>query len=169
MSTPAAGLPLAGGRPLYGEWTEEWGRRGADLLLRSAPGLDAIFCGNDQIARGVADRLREAGRRVPGDVALVGFDNWDVIATACRPPLTTVDMNLRRLGGPRGSACWPRWTAAGLASPPDAVPPGDPRLQSSRRRSAVGFRSIREVIGEAENPKYGLPEAVGLPSSGPPS
>ena len=98
----AAGLPLAGGRPLYGEWTEEWGRRGADLLLRSAPGLDAIFCGNDQIARGVADRLREAGLRVPGDVALVGFDNWDVIATACRPPLTTVDMNLRRLGRAAG-------------------------------------------------------------------
>ena len=98
----AAGLHLAGGRPLYGEWTEEWGRRGVNLLLRSAPGLDAVFCGNDQIARGAADRLREAGRRIPEDVALVGFDNWDVIATACRPPLTTVDMNLRQLGRAAG-------------------------------------------------------------------
>ena len=94
----AAGRRLS----LYGEWTEEWGRRSADLLLRSAPGLDAVFCGNDQIARGVADRLREAGRRVPEDVALVGFDNWDVIATACRPPLTTVDMNLRQSGRAAG-------------------------------------------------------------------
>jgi LacI family transcriptional regulator len=98
----AAGLGLAAGRAMYGEWTEEWGRRGVDLLLRDAPGLDAVFCGNDQIARGAADRLRETGLRVPGDVALVGFDNWGVIATACRPPLTTVDLNLRQLGRAAG-------------------------------------------------------------------
>jgi LacI family transcriptional regulator len=94
----AAGLPLAGSGPLYGEWTEEWGRRGVDQLLDSDPRLDALFCGNDQIARGAADRLREVGRRIPEDVALVGFDNWEVIAAASRPPLTTVDMNLRQLG-----------------------------------------------------------------------
>jgi LacI family transcriptional regulator len=98
----AAGLELAGGEPLYGEWTEEWGRQATDVLLRSEAGLDAIFCGNDQIARGVADALREAGRRVPDDVALVGFDNWEVIAASSRPPLTTVDMNLRQLGRAAG-------------------------------------------------------------------
>ena len=93
-----AGLTLAGGSPLFGEWGEEWGRQGADALLRSAPDVDAIFCGSDQIARGVADALRESGRKVPEDIALVGFDNWEVMAAACRPPLTTVDMNLRELG-----------------------------------------------------------------------
>ena len=98
----SAGLELAGGEPLYGEWTEEWGRQATDVLLRSEAGLDAIFCGNDQIARGVADALREAGRRVPDDVALVGFDNWEVIAASSRPPLTTVDMNLRQLGRAAG-------------------------------------------------------------------
>src|SRR5580704_2491187 len=98
----AAGLELAGGEPLFGEWTEEWGRQAADVLLRTQANLDAIFCGNDQIARGVADALREAGRRVPDDVALVGFDNWEVIAVASRPPLTTVDMNLRQLGRAAG-------------------------------------------------------------------
>jgi LacI family transcriptional regulator len=98
----AAGLELAGREPLYGEWTEEWGRQATDVLLRSEAGLDAIFCGNDQIARGVADALREAGRRVPDDVALVGFDNWEVIAASSRPPLTTVDMNLRQLGRAAG-------------------------------------------------------------------
>ncbi|MGA2829045.1 MAG: LacI family DNA-binding transcriptional regulator [Streptosporangiaceae bacterium] len=98
----AAGLELAGGEPLFGEWTEEWGRQATDALLRSAPGLDAIFCGNDQIARGVADAVREAGLRVPEDVALVGFDNWEVIAASSRPPLTTVDMNLRELGRAAG-------------------------------------------------------------------
>jgi LacI family transcriptional regulator len=98
----AAGLELAGGEPLHGEWTEEWGRQATDMLLRSVPGLDAVSCGNDQIARGVADAVREAGRRVPEDIALVGFDNWEVMALSCRPPLTTVDMNLRELGGVAG-------------------------------------------------------------------
>lgn len=98
----AAGLELAGGEALFGEWTEEWGRQAADMLLRSVSGLDAIFCGNDQIARGVADIVRESGLHVPEDVALVGFDNWEVIAAASRPPLTTVDMNLRELGRAAG-------------------------------------------------------------------
>ena len=98
----AAGLELAAGGAMYGEWTEEWGRQATDGLLRGAPDLDAIFCGNDQIARGVADAVREAGKRVPEDIALVGFDNWEVIAAACRPPLTTVDMNLRELGRTAG-------------------------------------------------------------------
>jgi LacI family transcriptional regulator len=67
-------------------------------VLRREPAIDAIFCGSDQIARGVADALREAGRRIPDDIALVGYDNWDVFAAAGRPPLTTVDMRLEQLG-----------------------------------------------------------------------
>jgi LacI family transcriptional regulator len=97
-----AGLALHGGGPHYGAWTEEWGRQATDALLRAEPDTDAIFCGNDQIARGAADAVRETGRDVPDDVALVGFDNWEVIAAACRPPLTTVDMNLRELGRAAG-------------------------------------------------------------------
>jgi LacI family transcriptional regulator len=93
-----AGLPLAAGDVLHGEWSEAWGRHGAHLALRSEPGLDAIFCGSDQIARGVADALRETGRRIPDDVALVGYDNWDVFAATGRPPLTTIDMCLSELG-----------------------------------------------------------------------
>ena len=46
----------------------------------------AIFCGSDQIARGVADTLRAAGRTIPGDVALVGFDNWEPMALGAKPP-----------------------------------------------------------------------------------
>jgi len=93
-----AGLTLAGPGPLHGEWSEEWGRQAAHILLRAEPGVDAIFCGSDQIARGTADALRESGRRIPEDIALVGYDNWEILATACRPPLTTVDANLSQLG-----------------------------------------------------------------------
>ncbi|SDK61098.1 LacI family transcriptional regulator [Nonomuraea maritima] len=93
----SAGLAPAG-EILYGQWSEEWGRQGADVLLHESPDVDAVFCGSDQIARGVAETLRERGRRVPEDVALVGFDNWEPMALGCRPPLTTVDMNLGEIG-----------------------------------------------------------------------
>ena len=39
---------------------------------------------------------------MPGEVAVVGFDNWDVMTTAARPPLTSVDMNLSALGHEAG-------------------------------------------------------------------
>jgi LacI family transcriptional regulator len=92
-----AGLEIAG-ETLFGEWSEEWGRQGADILLRARPDVDAVFCGSDQIARGVSETLRERGRRIPDDVALVGFDNWAPMAMGARPPLTTVDMNLGEIG-----------------------------------------------------------------------
>jgi LacI family transcriptional regulator len=99
----AAGLDALSGLCLTGVWSEAWGREALDRLL--AKGLlspDAIFCGNDQIARGVADGLRERGLSAPEDVAIVGFDNWQVIAEATRPLLTTVDMNLKELGRETG-------------------------------------------------------------------
>jgi len=92
------GDDFAGGGTLWGKWSEAWGRDAAHILLRSGDPFDAVFCGSDQIARGVADALREAGRRLPEDVAIVGFDNWEVMAQASRPPLTTVDPNLTELG-----------------------------------------------------------------------
>jgi LacI family transcriptional regulator len=93
-----SGLRLAGGEALFGEWSEDWGRQGADILLRTQPDVDAVFCGSDQIARGVTETLRERGRRIPDDVAVVGFDNWEPMAAGCRPPLTTVDPNLHEVG-----------------------------------------------------------------------
>jgi LacI family transcriptional regulator len=93
----AAGLEPAA-PTLYGEWSEAWGRQAAGLLLAGGTPIDAVFCGSDQIARGLAEALREAGRAVPADVALVGFDNWDVMVDGCRPALTSVDMDLEGIG-----------------------------------------------------------------------
>jgi LacI family transcriptional regulator len=96
----SAALAAAGVEPCgavrYGEWSERWGREAAGQLLADRP--DAIFCGSDQIARGVADTLRAVGRRVPEDVALVGFDNWAPMALGALPPLTSVDMCLEDVG-----------------------------------------------------------------------
>ncbi len=94
----AAGLGLVLDEPLMGEWSERWGREAASILLRRGARFDGVFCGSDQIARGVADALREAGTLVPDEVGIVGVDNWEVMAEGCRPPLTTIDLNLTELG-----------------------------------------------------------------------
>lgn len=100
----AARVRAPAGFFLAGSWSEAWGREALGRLFggRRAP-PDGIFCGNDQIARGMIDGLRERGIAVPGAVSIVGFDNWEIIAGATRPPLTTVDMNLRELGRAAGS------------------------------------------------------------------
>ena len=75
-----------------------WGREAAATLLTDAPDVDAVFCGSDQIARGVLDVLRDRGRRVPDDVAVVGFDNWSVMTDGARPLLSSVDLEIETIG-----------------------------------------------------------------------
>jgi LacI family transcriptional regulator len=96
---------VAGGNEtvLYGVWSENWGHEAVEKLWRSKGDKpDGIFCGNDQIARGVIDALRERGVAVPQEVSVIGFDNWEIVAGQTRPPLTTVDMELRELGRQAG-------------------------------------------------------------------
>jgi LacI family transcriptional regulator len=99
-----AGLKADASDCRSGQWSEAWGREAAQTLFsrrRATP--DALFCGNDQIARGAVDSLREMGLGVPDDVAVVGFDNWGVMTEAARPPLTSIDMNLEALGREAGA------------------------------------------------------------------
>ncbi len=83
---------------VYGEWSQRWARSPAAELLAAHPEVDAIICGSDQIATGVADAVIASGRRIPTDVALTGFDNWLVFAEEMQPGLTTIDMNIEQLG-----------------------------------------------------------------------
>ncbi|MEV7631829.1 LacI family DNA-binding transcriptional regulator [Microbacterium sp. NPDC089318] len=84
--------------PMLGEWSEHWGRAAARMLLEREPGVDAIFCGSDQIARGVLDAARDLGRDVPADIAVIGYDNWKILADNANPRLTTVGADLEALG-----------------------------------------------------------------------
>jgi LacI family transcriptional regulator len=93
----SSGLSLAAA-PLFVSWEEEGGRRAARVLLRRGDTFDAVFCASDQIARGLIDEFAAHGISVPGDVAVVGFDNWDIMALASRPPITSIDMNLTIVG-----------------------------------------------------------------------
>jgi LacI family transcriptional regulator len=82
----------------YGRWSQRWGRRAGAELLERHPDVDAVVCGSDQIAVGVVEAVIDSGRRIPDDVAITGYDNWDIFADESEPPLTSVDMNLEALG-----------------------------------------------------------------------
>ena len=76
--------------PYYeGNFTLESGEAAAQRLLDEYPEVDGIFAANDLMAQGALLTLRDRGRRVPDDVAVIGFDDSSA-ATASRPMLTTV-------------------------------------------------------------------------------
>lgn len=71
------------------DFTREGGQAAMRALLERRPDVDAVFAASDVLATGALQVLREAGRRVPDDVALIGFDD-SAIARHTNPPLTTV-------------------------------------------------------------------------------
>ncbi len=79
------------------DFTEETGRRAATELLARHPGLDAVFAASDTLAAGALHALRAACRRVPQDVAVIGFDDFQP-ARPTDPPLTTVRQPLEEIG-----------------------------------------------------------------------
>jgi len=77
------GLREAGLQPgpvIHGDFTTAGGAEATEHLLSTAPEVDGIFAASDLMALGVVDTLRSAGRGVPGDVAVVGFDNHSIQA-----------------------------------------------------------------------------------------
>lgn len=92
-------LGAAGGELVaHGAFTPESGARAMAELLERSPGLDAVFAGNDLMASGALRVLKERGRRVPEEVAVVGFDDMDSVAPSTDPPLTTVRQDVEGQG-----------------------------------------------------------------------
>jgi DNA-binding LacI/PurR family transcriptional regulator len=94
---------LASGRTLdpalvaYGDFSNTSGAAAMDRLLASSPDLDAVFVNSDLMAIAAMDVVREHGRRVPEEVAVVGYDDLS-IAEHSNPPLTTVRQNIPMAG-----------------------------------------------------------------------
>ncbi|SBT88866.1 transcriptional regulator, LacI family [Streptomyces sp. DI166] len=92
-----AGLPDEPSLTVEGDFSEASGRRATSELLLRHPALDAVFAASDTMAAGALAVLRAAGRRVPEDVAVIGFDDFQ-LAQHTDPPLTTVRQPLEELG-----------------------------------------------------------------------
>ena len=85
----AAGLPVDPSLEEVGDFSQEGATRAMQLLLERRPDLDAIFVASDSMAAMALGVLQSAGRRVPDDVAVVGFDDQPIAGTT-RPPLSSV-------------------------------------------------------------------------------
>ncbi|MFM9443274.1 LacI family DNA-binding transcriptional regulator [Streptomyces acidiscabies] len=89
-----AGRPVP--PPVSGDWSAESGyRAGLDLAARED--CTAVFAANDQMALGLLRALHESGRRVPGDVSVIGFDDIPE-ASSFLPPLTTLHQDFAEVG-----------------------------------------------------------------------
>ena len=93
----ASGVPFRQTYVAEANFREEEGQRAAERLLDAQPDITALFAANDQMAAGALAALRSAGRRVPGDVSLIGFDDV-LLARYLYPPLTTVAQPIAQMG-----------------------------------------------------------------------
>ncbi len=103
---------------VQGDFSQAGGEQAMEQLLKDHPDLDGVFVASDLMAQGAIPVLRDLGRRIPEDVAVIGFDDSSA-AMVTRPPLTTVrqpveDMAAemaRLLIGHAGRGSQPRTTA----------------------------------------------------------
>ena len=89
--------PMVSTQVMQGDFTEESGNRAGRQLLALKVRPQAVFAANDIMAAGCLYALKEAGVRVPDDIALTGFDDIP-IARFVSPPLTTVRIRIADLG-----------------------------------------------------------------------
>jgi LacI family transcriptional regulator len=92
-----AGLRFDPGFVDQGDWSATSGYRATQRLLETGRPFTALFAQNDQMAVGAIRALREAGRQVPGEVSIVGFDDIP-LASYFDPPLTTLRQPMQESG-----------------------------------------------------------------------
>ena len=80
-----------------GDWSAASGAAAAATLLDRYPGMDAIFVANDQMAIGAMQVIQERGLRIPGDIAIIGYDNIAESAFSS-PPLSTIAQDFELMG-----------------------------------------------------------------------
>jgi LacI family transcriptional regulator len=84
-------IPIDPELVVHADFTMTGGYRVTARLLEAEPGIDALFCANDVIALGAMRRLRELGRDVPGEIAVVGMDDIE-LGKVSTPTLTSVTL-----------------------------------------------------------------------------
>jgi DNA-binding LacI/PurR family transcriptional regulator len=91
------GIGADGGMVEIADFTHDGGRAAMERLLDRYPSLDAVFVASDLMAVGALAALRAAGRSIPGDVAVVGFDDSQ-LATTTEPSLSSVRQPIEEMG-----------------------------------------------------------------------
>ena len=91
------GLPYDAALVARGDYSEQGGQAAVEQLLATGVPFDAVFAGDDEAATGVIAALRAAGRSIPEDIAVVGFDDL-TFAAHLNPPLSTVRAPIERAG-----------------------------------------------------------------------
>jgi DNA-binding LacI/PurR family transcriptional regulator len=117
------GLRLS--RSLYGDvalFHRADGYQAMQRLLRQRPDLDAVFCFNDLLAFGALRALSEAGRRVPDDVAVVGFDDVEECEFSM-PPLTSIAPDKAAVAEAAVGLLVQRMTSPQAIEPQEVFPP----------------------------------------------
>lgn len=80
-----------------GDWDIQHSCDSMTEMLRACPDIDGVFCQSDHIALGVCQSIKKAGLRIPHDIAVIGFDNYDFGAFVS-PALTSIDQPLIQIG-----------------------------------------------------------------------
>jgi LacI family transcriptional regulator len=117
----AAGIPLAPELLVPGDFTFECGQLAVRDLLEARVPFDAVFAHNDLSAAGAIKSVHEAGLTVPGDVAVVGFDDIP-LAAHTDPPLTTVHQPLRQMGETAARMLMAYFAGTPLPDSPNVIP-----------------------------------------------
>jgi DNA-binding LacI/PurR family transcriptional regulator len=81
----------------HGDYTHKSGYMAMKELLRKMPDIDGVFAANDQMSVGALKALMEAGKRVPEDVKIIGYDDV-FISSVLDPPLSTIHVQKYRMG-----------------------------------------------------------------------
>lgn len=117
----AAGLPLDPALCLEGDFTYESGQLLTAQALRDGLDFDAVFAHNDVMASAALRVLRAAGRRIPDDIAVVGFDDLP-LAAQTEPPLTAVHQPVRQMGEAAARALLASFNGTPLTLAPMIIP-----------------------------------------------
>jgi len=97
LALERAGIPFDESVIEHGDWSYGSGYEATRRLLERNTRFTALFVQNDRMATGAIQALRQAGHRIPDDVAIVGYD--DIPAAAyCHPPLTTIRQPMQQVG-----------------------------------------------------------------------
>jgi LacI family transcriptional regulator len=117
----AAGIRFDDRLMIEGDFTRDGGLAGIREILDTGIAFDGVFAHNDLMAVGVLDGLRAAGRSVPADVAVVGFDDI-AVAAHTQPALTTIRQPSREMGEAAATMLLNHLAGQPLPDEPEIVP-----------------------------------------------